>query len=278
MEKAIHITNLKGLKYLQKGTYQRVYWGIEFCQKLIPLLKNTEKVLQYARSENLSFSFVTPFVTERYIKKIVEIFQWFKKNNVRCEIVVNDWGVLERLNSKFKSFFTLALGRLLVRQQRDPAIGRIVCRQSPVSFKDNNGKLSVLVHELPSDRYQKGARSSYVNSLIPQRFLSEYSVTRLELNNLAQGLNLGGIILKKSLYSPFVNVSTTRFCPMETAFQKMYRIGVCNKECQNYYDELRNKGIPKVLYKKGNTLFYKNPILLKKAREYGVDRVVYQLI
>jgi len=242
------------------------------------MLKDTENALRYTQSKKLSFSFVTPFVTERGLKKIVETFQWFKKNNVRCEIVVNDWGVLERLNSKFRSFFTLALGRLLVRQQRDPAINRIVCRQSPVSFKDDNGKTNILVHELPSGRYQKGIRSSYVNSLIPQRFLSEHGITRLELNNLAQGLNPKGIILKKSLYSPFVNVSTTRFCPMETGFQETYRIGVCNRECQGYYDELRNREIPKVLYKKGNTLFYKNPVLLKKARGYGVDRVVYQLI
>ena len=72
------------------------------------------------------------------------------------------------------------------------------------------------------------------------------------------------------------NISTTRFCPMETRFQKIYRIGVCCKECQRMYDKLRNRGISKLIYKRGNTTFYKNPVRLREIDSLGIDRRVYQ--
>ncbi|MDD5477757.1 MAG: hypothetical protein PHG87_06150, partial [Candidatus Omnitrophica bacterium] len=109
-----------------------------------------------------------------------------------------------------------------------------------------------------------------------QDLLTELGVQRVELNNLLQGVNLRRIRLKKSLYTPFVNISTSRFCPMETRFQKIYRINVCRRECQKYYDLLRKKAVPKVIYKRGNTTFYKNPLSSAVLKNCGVDRIVFQ--
>lgn len=277
LEKAIYITNLRNLRYFRKGEYQRIYWGQEFCQNLIPTLKDTEEILRFIKKRNLEFTFVTPFVTERGLNSLNKIFRWLKKQKVEnLEIVVNDWGVLECLHTEFNGLFEIALGRLLVRQQRDPAMQRVLQKQLPFAIKRKDGKISIIIHKLPQRRYREGIKASYINSSLMQDFLAKFGVKRVELNNLIQGFNLEGLKFKKSLYTPFVNIATSRFCPMETRFQKIYRINVCRRECQRYYDILRNRTVPKIIYKRGNTTFYKNPLNIKEIIVNGIDRIVFQ--
>lgn len=276
IEKAVHITCLKNLKYFQKGEYQRVYWGIEFCQNLIPTSIDTEEILRFIRKNSLEFSFVTPFVTEYGLKRLRRIFYRLTKKGVNCEIIVNDWGVLECLHTEFKGLFELVFGRLLVRQHRDPAMRRVLEKQLPFATKAKDGKIRIIVHKPPNQRFQNGIKTSYVCSILFQKFISKFNIKRIELNNLIQGLNLDGIKFKKSIYSPFVNISTTRFCPMETRYQKIHRINTCKKECQKYYDILRNRAIPKIIYKRGNTTFYKNPLNIKNGSGLDIDRIVFQ--
>ena len=276
MEKAIHITNLRNLKYFQKGKYQRIYWGVEFCQNLIPSLADTEQILRFVKKNNLEFSFVSPFVTEYGLDKLRRIFNWLKEKRINCEIVVNDWGALGCLHREFRRLFEPVFGRLLVRQQRDPAMKKVIEKQPIFPVKGKDGKIRIIVHRPPNRRYQEGMKTSYVNSDLFQKFLFKFGIKRIELNNLIQGLNLDGIILKKSIYSPFINISTSRFCPMQTRYQKIYRINVCKRECQKYYEILRNKAIPKIIYKRGNTTFYKNPLNIKDISGLDIDRVVVQ--
>lgn len=277
MEKAIHITSFKHLRYFKKGEYQRVYWGVEFCQNLIPTLIDTERILTFINQNNLEVSLVTPFVTEGGLRKLKKMFNWLKKQKVKSlEVIVNDWGVLECLNTEFNGTFEIALGRLLVRQQRDPVIKKVLEKQPPFAVKGKDGTVRVTVHRPPEKKYQRGIRACYVNSSLLQDFLSKFGIKRVELSNLIQGLNLEGIRFKKSLYMPYVNISTTRFCPMETKYQKIYRINMCRKECQRYYDILRSRAVPKIIYKRGNTTFYKNLLSPTLLRECGVDRVVFQ--
>ena len=153
MEKAIHITNLKNLKYFQKGEYQRIYWGGEFCQNLIPTHTDTEKILGFVKENNLKFSFVTPFVTEYGLKRLRIIFNWLNKKKINCEVVVNDWGVLGCLHNEFRGFEPV-FGRLLVRQQRDPAMKRVLEKQPLFPVKGKDGKIRIIVHQPPSRSYQ----------------------------------------------------------------------------------------------------------------------------
>lgn len=277
MERAVHITSFKNLRYFKKKGYRRIYWGVEFCQNLIPNLADTEKILKFVNQNNLEFSLVTPFVTECGLNSLNKIFRWLKKQRLNnLEIVVNDWGVLECLHTESDGSFRISLGRLLARQQRDPAIKKVLEKQPPFAIKGKEGKINIIVHQLPAKKYQRGIKASYINSPLLQGFLSKFGIDRVELNNPVQGLNLEGIKFKKSLYTPFVNIATSRFCPMETRFQKIYRINVCRRECQRYYDILRNRAVPKVIYKRGNTTFYKNPVNIKKIENSGIDRIVFQ--
>ena len=277
MEKALHIIRLEGLKYFQKDKYQRIYWGPEFCQNIIPTVEETKGILLFIKENDLKLSVVTPFVTEQGLRILKNMFNWLKGQKINNpEIIVNDWGVLECLNMEFNGIFEISLGRLLVRQQRDPTIKTILRKKLPFWTKNKAGDIAIFVSRRPCKEYQTGIKASYINSSLSQDVLSKLGVKRVELNNLIQGLNLEGIRFKKSLYTPYINISTTRFCPMETRYQKIYRINVCKKECRGYYDILRSRAVPKIIYKRGNTIFYKNSLNLSALKEYDVDRVVFQ--
>lgn len=276
MERAIHITNLKNLKYFQPGKYQRIYWGAEFCQHLIPTVEDTREILKFIRKNKLKFTLVTPFIAEYGLERLRRLLSWLKKKGLSCEVVVNDWGVLECLHKEFDRLFEPVFGRLLARQQRDPAMKGVLEKQPPFAVKTKDGKIKIIVHQPPAKLYQDGIKASYVNTVLFQKFLSKFGVKRVELNHLIQGLNLSGIKLKKSLYTPFVHICTTRFCPMQTRCQKIYRINVCRRECQKYYELLRNRAIPKLIYRRGNTTFYKNPLEIRNISHLDVDRIVFQ--
>ena len=277
MEKAIYISSIKNLKYFNKVEYQRIYFGAEFCQNLIPDLKDIGKILTFAVKNKVKFSLITPLVTDNGLRKLNEAFSYLKKNNVECEIIVNDWGVLECLHAEFNKYFKLALGRLLVRQQRDPSMKIVLEKQPPYATRDEKtGKISIVIHKPPGELYQKGMRASYVNSSLLQDFLSKFGIERLELNNVIQGLYLEGIRFKKSIYTPYVNISTTRFCPMESKLQKLYRINVCHKECRRHYYRMRSRKMPMAIYKRGNATFYKNPLDSDSLEKNGIDRIVFQ--
>ncbi|MFC1631822.1 hypothetical protein ACFL1I_07505 [Candidatus Omnitrophota bacterium] len=276
MEKAIHITRLGNLKYFRGGQYQRMYWGVEFCQNLIPTIADTAKVLRFIINNNLRLTLVTPFVTEYGLKRLRKFFAWLNSKVSGCEVIVNDWGVLEILNVEFGNIFEPVFGRLLARQQRDPAIKNVLEKQLPSAVKGRDGKIAIVVHRPPHQRYQKGMRACYANPILIQNLLSKFGIRRIELNNLIQGLDLQGVKFKKSIYTPYVNISTSRFCPMRTRQQKIYRINVCERECQRYYEILRNRAIPKIIYKRGTTTFYKNPLAAKNLSGLDIDRIVFQ--
>jgi hypothetical protein len=274
MERAIHITKLSSLKY-HSFRYKRLYFGTEFCQNLIPSANDLAKVLDFVRKRNTEFTLVTPFVTEKGLHRLNKLFETLRNKKIECEIVVNDWGILEVLSKRYKAF-KLSLGRLLTRQNRDPATAKALEKQLPMFIKAQDGKMKIIVHAMPDKRYRAGIRACYVNTPSVYRLLSEFGIGRVELNNVIQGLNFENMGFKVSLYTPFVNISTTRFCPMGSRFQKIYRINVCNQECQKYYLLLRSKYVPKTLYLRGNTTFYKNAIKLNNVDKLAVDRVVFQ--
>jgi len=276
LENAIHITSLRNLKYFAKGVYQRIYWGAEFCQNLIPTLGDTRGVLRFCRRKRLQFTFITPFVTERGIEKLRKVFSLLAKESVGSEIVINDWGALEWLHRKHKGKFSLSLGRLLVRQHRDPAIEGAIRKQPPLFSKFKDGSFIIAMHKQPPEIYRRWVKSSHLNAPATRKFLSGFNIRRAEFSNTFQGVNLRGVRLFKSLYTPFVNVSSTRFCPMDSRHQKLYRINVCARECQRYYDVLRREGKGVELLKRGNTLFYENPLKKDDSLLADVDRIVFQ--
>lgn len=275
IEKAIHIPRLNKLGYWQKGRHQRIYWGSEFCQNLIPCVEDTKKMMGFAKRRDLGLTFLTPFVTDAGLTRLKEIFELIRGSDEAYEVVVNDWGVLMMLCDDYPDL-KLSLGRLLTRQNCDVQMEPLRARHETRAYMGPDGKVTVLTH-YPMDRaFHDSMRKSFVNVGFVGDLLSRYNIGRVELNNLVQGADFTGIRQKVSLYTPYVNVSTTRFCPMETDYQRRHRINVCTRECQKHYLRLYDKQAKKTLYRRGNTLFYRNRLALESIDSAAVDRIVFQ--
>ncbi|GAI02329.1 unnamed protein product, partial [marine sediment metagenome] len=63
MEKAALISNLDNLSLITPQ-HQRLYFGPEFCQYLLPSPSELKEALNFTRKRRLSFTLVTPFVTD----------------------------------------------------------------------------------------------------------------------------------------------------------------------------------------------------------------------
>ncbi len=284
MERAVFITKLSQLKYVNEE-YSRLYYGNEFCERLIPSLQDLKEILGYIKIRGLNFSFVSPYVTNIGLGKIKVIFEFLKVEKINCEVIINDWGLLNLINYEYLNFQPV-LGRLLTKQKRGPRLIKLLKRQVRPRLKVNPespGQRQILIHKkLPFDLdpYYKGSNASSVP--IIHNFLISQHIKRIELDNIAQGLflKLPKDKILASVYLPYVYISTTFFCPTAGCDQKkksLLKIKPCNRQCQRYLFKLRHKTMPKVIYLKGNTQFYKNTRLsMRELEESGVDRIVYQ--
>lgn len=284
MENAIYITKISQFKYVS-GKYSRLYYGNEFCERLIPSVGDLKKALSLAEKKELAFSLVTPYVTNIGVKKLMPLFELLKDSRSGCEIIVNDWGILSLVHREYPNL-TLVLGRLLIKQKRGPGLKQLLRRNTRTRLikdsKNPNIKVFVFQKKLPLDLdpYYKGSNASSVPVI--HNFLISQGIRRIELDNTEQGLflELPRNKIFASLYLPYVYISTTFFCPTAGCHQmrrSLLKIKPCKKECQRYIFKLRHKTMPKVIYLKGNTQFYKNTKShFKEWKKLGVDRVVYE--
>jgi len=284
IEQVIFVNKISHLKYINKK-YSWLYFGNEFCERLIPSLNHLEQILSYVKKNKLSFSLVTPYVTNDGLKKLEALFELLKNARINCEVIINDWGVLNLINRKYPNL-TPVLGRLLTKQKRGPRLIELLKRKMRLRIaKDpENPKIRYIIFqkELPLDLnpYYKGSNASSVP--IIHNFLINQRIKRIELDNTSQGLflELPKNEISASVYLPYVYISTTFFCPTAGCDQKnksLLKIKSCKRQCQRYVFKLRHKTMPKVIYLKGNTQFYKNTKLsFKQLKNSGVDRLVYQ--
>ncbi|MDD5097224.1 MAG: hypothetical protein PHU59_01890 [Candidatus Omnitrophica bacterium] len=284
MENAIFITKISQLKYVT-SKFSRLYYGNEFCERLIPSLKDLNQILRYTKRMGLDFSLATPYVTDSGLKKLKILFKFLKTKKIKCEVIVNDWGVLNLINRKYPNLQPV-LGRLLTKQKRGPQLIKLLKRQVKPKLiinPDNPAQRNILIQKklpLDLDYYYKGSNSASVP--IIHNFLISQRIKKIELDNLGQGilLNLPRGKISASVYTPYIYITTTFFCPTAGCDQKKkswLKIKPCRKQCQRYIFKLRNLTMPKVIYLKGNTQFYKNNKLsLKELINLGVNRIVYQ--
>lgn len=257
MEQAIFISKVENLRYVDSG-YTRLYFGNEFCQHRIPSLEVLGAMKDFISGRKMSFTFVTPYVTEKGIGALIPILECVIKNFSEAEIVINDWGVLRLLREKF-DYPVLALGRLLTKQKRGPG-------------------LTDLKNRLPKATIRHFQESN-IDVPILGDFLVDNGIKRVELDNLLQGMVRENPALKASLYFPFAYVTTTRFCmaaSSEKGRKSLRSILACNEECQKYTFSLRHKNMPVELLLKGNAQFFENRRLPDNLDDLKIDRIVYE--
>ena len=85
MEQVLFVSNFKNLKYWEEK-YSRIYFGSEFCERLIPSDKELKEVLDFTSKKNINFSFVSCYVTDKGIERVKSLFNIFAGLNREIEI------------------------------------------------------------------------------------------------------------------------------------------------------------------------------------------------
>ena len=260
MEQAVFISSPNHLKYCDEN-FTRLYFGTEFCERLIPTLPQVRKTLSFAEEKGLAFTLVTPYVTNQGLQKLEKVLAFLAEQAPGVEVVFNDWGVFQFLKEA-QLPVTPVLGRLLTKMKRGPRMMNILDKVPPETA-----------------RY---CRTTGLTVPEVRNFLKHNGIARIELDNLLQGIDLDDTddAIHKSLYMPFAFVSTSRFCltaNCEDEKKKDY-VGVfpCNRECQKYTFTLINPVMTVPLLRKGNTIFFMNDAIPDIVARQQVDRIVVE--
>ena len=258
MEQAIFISKIENLKYVTEK-YSRLYFGVEFCQHLIPSVEDLDCVLKFTSEKKMNLTLVCPFVTNKGMERLKSLLGCLINRQPTSEIAINDWGLLRWIKENYGNL-NLILGRLLTKQKRGPRI---------LNFMGKS----------PSAMIQH-FRQACIDNSSTKDFLMMSGIKRIELDNTLQGINRPHHALPGSLYVPFAYITTTRFCLVNncigTVKKPLRSISPCYKECQNYTFKLHHKQMPVELLLKGNTQFFKNEGVPKNLRQLNIDRLVYQ--
>lgn len=252
--------------------FSRLYFGQEFCERLIPKVRDLMEAVGVSRRGKLGFTLVTPYVTEKGLAMLEELFGELSAGLPGAEVVVNDWGALYLLRRRFLSLEPV-LGRLLNKALRDPRL---------------TGGLS-------SDdlsRNKKLYRACSLSGPYMKKLINWLGVKRVELDNLIQGLDDGiprwGF--RVSLYLPFGCITTGRICLLGSwGLERSKKFNAsaksCSRECGIHRLELTGPGFRDSagcrIVQMGNTVFYDQtgPLFasgLARSRALGVSRIVYQ--
>jgi hypothetical protein len=258
MKQTLFISNPSGLKYYQRD-FTRIYFGQEFCERLLPSKDELEKVCDFSEKEGVPLTLVTPYVTDKGLTKLEKLIEFFAKKMPKAEIVFNDWGVFQFIEENFPELKPV-LGRLLNKQKRGPRITNII-DQVPKETRD----------------YYTGAS---LDVSATAGFLKKKGIMRVEFDNLLQGLDMSGLDkeIKRSLYLPYLFISTTRFCLTANCESGDSGVGVmpCHHECQKYTFNLNNSVMKRPLIRRGNTIFAINDNIPEAVSTGEVDRIVIQ--
>ena len=258
MEQTLFISNPSGLKYYQKD-FTRIYFGQEFCERLLPSKDELEKLCVFSKKEGVPLTLVTPYVTDKGLLKLEKLIDLFAEKMPGSEVVFNDWGVFQFIEENHLDV-RLVLGRLLNKQKRGPRITNII------------------------DQVPKETREYYTGASLDvsatAEFLKKKGILRVEFDNLLQGLNMTGLDpeIKRSLYLPYLFISTTRFCLTANCDKEDQGVGVmpCRMECKKYTFNLNNPVMKTPLIRKGNTVFVVNENIPDVVSKGEVDRIVIQ--
>ena len=272
IERAIFVKHDTPMKNI--ASFDRVYYGAEFCEHLIPNVAEVRQVYEQILIRNKKMTFVTPYVTNKGLQSLGNIFTYLNRLDVNMEIVFNDWGVFRILQRQYSNLVPV-LGRLLTKQKRDPLVQQVVFeRQTPgKSYEINSKKMYLYYPRSVSSSIRNHFRGSLINVPLFQKFLLSNSVRRMEIDNLLWDMKV--MCTKNigiSVYLPFGYVTTTRLCGLiNLSYAK------CKKECEKQSIVLHVKNTPSPLYVSGNTIFYKSRIpSLKYLRAHRIDRIILQ--
>jgi hypothetical protein len=260
-------------EYFGPIQFARCVYGNEFCEHLIPAQDRLEPIVTRAREAGMAFTFLTPYVSDAGIEALRPLLRFLDVNCSGCEVVFNDWGVLNLMQREFRALIPVQ-GRLMNKSLRDPRI------TGAYAAAGAGGQALVTL------------RRSNLDSASYTEFLSGLGVRRVELDNLPQGIDLefAGASVEATVYVPFGFISTSRICMaagLHYAKRDKFQPGApCHHECQAHLLEYAYTNSPlnnrdQKFYLKGNTYFYAHTeamlrTLFDQASRGLVEQIVFQ--
>lgn len=255
MENAIIVSNLHELNFVE-DKYTRVYFGHEFCPHLMLSLKEVKKIICYCEENKKDLTLVTPYMTEKGMEEIIEVLRYLCENKVKCELVINDWGLLYYINSYYPGIFDLILGRLLNKIKRSPVVMNYIGKLKPEAeavLRSPSGNLS------PS-----------------WAIMEKYGIKRVVFDNVLQGNSISeNFPFKADLFYPYVFITTARRCITDFVVcgREDYDLNSCSRACFDSELHLYNKIVGRNLILKGSTYYFRNDNLPENIDQFS--RIVW---
>lgn len=221
---------------LSTGRPQRLYYGTDVCEHLLPSLSDMLAVRSLAEKSGLHVTLVTPPCTDVGIEMIRKLLSGLDRD---CECVFNDLGVMHLLHGRD---VVPVFGRVLNCSVRDPFIR----------------------FERYSHRALRLFQSTMAHTDEMQEILRSYGVVRVELDNVVQGVaHMPELSLPVSIYWPYVLIAVSRYCGKEIAV-------ACPGRCPKL--NIAKGGREMVIYGTGS-YYLNNQLPLFHS---SIDRAVYQ--
>jgi hypothetical protein len=227
--------------------FSRLYYGAEFCFWRLPSIEKTLASRAWSRRVDWAYTLVTPVLGEAERQQLDGFFKAvLPELTAGDEVLISDWGALELVRS-VRDDLTVILGRALSGQKRGPRI------------------LDMNLGDEQSEYFRRG---SWHNRDAVE-MLVEKGVTRIEQDNLLQGLAPLPKSLEGSLHLPYAMVTSSRNCP----FRSSPEFGPCAAPCGEIFT-LKTEETEPLLYHDGNTQFLHNDTLPHNFSELGINRIV----
>lgn len=212
------VSELRALEQAATEPVDRIYFGHEYCERLLPDIGKLEQALKIVRRRGKKFALLTPSVSEYGLKLVTSLVA---KLGVADEVVVNDYGVLHMLGQEFKS--PVVIGRVL---------GRIVLPAlSNYSWQDQlfDAYLAILGRNIIR------VETDYLKAPLLNAFLADR--------------------LKFSLYAGLQLWTTTKRCAFNRNSGPLNKFGMCRKDCLSQIAVVRNRAAGTDFLLRGNCLF-----------------------
>lgn len=236
----------------------RIHFGNEFCERLLPLSSQLERIVAWCKKRELAITLLTPMLADRGIERLSRLLKVLPPES---EVVVNDWGVLRLLREQYFTLLPVA-GRQMGKMIKDP--------------------------RLPSAEWASAIPPGVQSSLYP-KLMKRFGVKSAEtdIRPFAELADLKPNELRLSVHFPYGYTLKGRICkPGSLSLDKNKKFTPghsCQKECLIYFSRMQRTGCqsPHELtsFLRGNTIFYRygkqEEQVLKDALHKGwVNRLV----
>ncbi len=266
--------NAKGLTgFGDRGAvgFSRIYIGDEFCPLRLPHGEGVRLFFRECREAGLGLTLLTPVMSDLQLERAMPIFSALFECAPEAEVVANDWGVFCFLKRSFPRF-SLALGRLLDRGDKDPRH-----RETDAETDAESGAES-------GAEYSPMAWSGTFDGAGFVELMRRWNVRRLERDLPPWGRSTPAPVsdMGQAVYFPYGCFTAGRVC-LTSSMSGSGRFAPadpCGRECEKGPIHLKHPKSELSLMANGNALYYRySPTTLQRlmnAAEAGDFRLIDQ--